>query len=45
MVRRNPDGFSDDQDEFGTRVVEGSKNGQQAVEANGTSQTTPLETL
>jgi len=45
MVRRNPDGFRDEQEEFGTRVVEASKNGHQSVKANGASQMTPLDTL
>jgi HD-GYP domain-containing protein (c-di-GMP phosphodiesterase class II) len=45
MVRRNPDGFRDEQEEFGTRVVEAGKNGHKAVKADGTSQMTPLGTL
>ena len=45
MVRRNPDGFRDEHEEFGTRVVETGKNGPHAVEANAASHMTPLDTL
>ena len=45
MVRRNPDGFRDQHEEFGTRVVETGKNGGRAVEANAASHMTPLDTL
>ena len=45
MVRRNPDGFRDEHEEFGTRVVESGKNGHRAVEADAASLMTPLDTL
>ena len=44
MVRRNPDGFRDEHEEFGTRVVETGKNGR-SVEVNAAAQMTPLDTL
>ena len=44
MVRRNPDGFRDEQEEFGTRVVETGKNGRLAVQADAASLVTPLDT-
>ncbi|MCH7809303.1 MAG: diguanylate cyclase [Chloroflexi bacterium] len=44
MVRRNPDGFRDEHEEFGTRVVETGKNGRRAVEADAASLMTPLDT-
>ncbi len=45
MVRRNPDGFRDEHEEFGTRVVETGENGRRSVEANAASHMTPLDTL
>ena len=45
MVRRNPDGVRDEHEEFGTRVVETSKNGHQPIKASAASQMTPLDTL
>ncbi|MCH7953875.1 MAG: diguanylate cyclase [Chloroflexi bacterium] len=45
MVRRNPDGFRDEHEEFGTRVVETGKNGHQPVGVNAPSKMTPLDTL
>ena len=45
MVRRNPDGFRDEHEEFGTRVVEVSGNGHGEVEATAGSHMTPLDTL
>ena len=45
MVRRNPDGFRDEHEEFGTRVVETGKNGHQPVGVNVPSKMTPLDTL
>jgi hypothetical protein len=45
MVRRNPDGFRDEHEEFGTRVVETGHNGSQPVEVNATSQMTPPDAL
>ena len=45
MVRRNPDGFRDEHEEFGTRVVETGKNGHHVAEADTASLMTPLDTL
>ncbi len=45
MVRRNPDGFRDEHEEFGTRVVETGKNGDHPVEAEAASKMRPLDTL
>ncbi|MCH8051689.1 MAG: diguanylate cyclase [Chloroflexi bacterium] len=48
MVRRNPDGFRDEQEEFGTRVVETGRSGHHAVGAVGATAAphmTPLDTL
>ena len=45
MVRRNPDGFRDEHEEFGTRVVETATNGHRAVESTAASHMTPLDTL
>ncbi|MCH7953096.1 MAG: diguanylate cyclase [Chloroflexi bacterium] len=48
MVRRNPDGFRDEQEEFGTRVVETGRNEHHAVGAVGATAAphmTPLDTL
>ncbi len=45
MVRRNPDGFRDEHEEFGTRVIEAGKNGHDSVEARAGAKMTPLDTL
>ncbi len=45
MVRRNPDGFRDEHEEFGTRVVETGHNGNQPVEVTAAPKMTPLDTL
>lgn len=45
MVRRNPDGFRDEGEEFGTRVVETGAIGHHAVGANAVSHIPPLETV
>jgi diguanylate cyclase (GGDEF)-like protein len=53
MVRRNPDGFRDEQDEFGTRVVEAGHMEHRAGEAQGAPDAvgsapqhlTPIDTL
>jgi len=45
MVRRNPDGFRDEHEEFGTRVVEAGKNGHHAAKATAASHLTPLDTF
>jgi len=45
MVRRNPDGFRDEHEEFGTRVVETGKNGHHAAKATAASHLTPLDTF
>lgn len=45
MVRGNPDGFRDEHEEFGTRVVETGKNRQAANGAKVSSPMLPLDTL
>lgn len=45
MVRRYPDGFRDEHDEFGTRVVETSTNGHNAVPVSAAPHKTPLDVL
>jgi hypothetical protein len=44
MVRLNPDGFRDEHEEFGTRVVETGRNGHHATETTAVSHMAPLDT-
>jgi len=44
MVHRNPDGFRDEHEEFGTRVVEAGRNGHHTAEATAVSNMVPLDT-
>ncbi|HEY5638801.1 MAG TPA: HD domain-containing phosphohydrolase, partial [Dehalococcoidia bacterium] len=45
MARNNPDGFRDEHEEFGTRVMKSGRNGHNAIEAESGVRMTPIDTL